>query len=459
MPSPRRISPGVLFVLVAGFLLLRAALFAFTTAGEYALYQRYADAVRETSLAEFYRTQDVEYPPLGVLFGVVASHVADVLPDSVEVLTTWRPNPSREVTGAKYEVALGIVLFAVDLACLVLVYWLARQIYPDDSPLYRLIRLGVYVAASTAIGLILYDRQDLPVGLVGLLAVAAFTRGWSIAAYVLLAAGTAYKLVPVLLFPLFVFAFATTRSAPATNRSYLIAVVKEAVIAGLILIAYPVLSWFLCAGGRSFVFLTFHSDRGLQLESAWTWLVFLFEPQTETGFAYCSHTLRGTLADQVAKISSIATILGELLVIVVAGRGFWRAATAPQPPARNALVTHLVAGSLLAWIGFILFTKVGSPQYLLWLAPLLPLMPLKGWDRWWAVGVLVSMVFTSLSFPCQHHHVRGEETGEPLTWTGPTAFGMVILAGKSLSLLVSFVWLAVIVWRNVPAPLPSPETA
>jgi hypothetical protein len=393
------------------------------------------------------------------MFGVVALHVTDALPEGAERLVAWRPNDPYDLAGDRYQVGLGVVLLAVDLACLALVYLLARRIYPDDSELRRAARIGLYVAGTTAIGLILYDRQDLPVGLIALLAVAAFAWNWSVIAYALLAVGTAYKLVPVLLFPLFVFAFAAARSAPGTTRSFLIATVKQALIAGVILALYPVLSWFLCGGGRSFLFLTYHSDRGLQLESAWAWLAFAFDPNTEVGFAYLSHTLRGGLADKLAKVSSIATVLAALVTVVVVGRGFWRAATAARPPARNELAKHLVAGSLLAWVGFILFTKVGSPQYPLWIAPLVPLLPLRGRDRWCAGVILASMVVTTIIFPCAYFHVRGGWTDDPLTWTGPTWYGMFLLIAKSATLAVSFAWLAVIVWKNVPAPAPSPETA
>jgi hypothetical protein len=312
--------------------------------------------------------------------------------------------------------------------------------------------MAAYVAATAACGLILYDRQDLVVGLFPLLALAAFARGWPAAAYAALAAGTAYKLVPVLLLPLFVFAFAALRSAPAaTPRRFLLEVVKQALVAGVVLAAYPVLSYLLW-GERSFVFLTFHSARGLQLEAPATWLVFLFDPDTRVGYAYFSYTLSGALADRVAALSTPAVMLAAGVSVLVAARGFWRVASAPAPPASNVLVTHLAAGSLLVWVGFILFTKVGSPQYLLWPAVLVPLLPRRGGGLWCGAVLLVAMVFTTLVFPCQYREVASGGRPDFSVTTGPTAFGLVLLAGKSVSLAVAFVWLTAFVWRNVPAP-------
>ncbi len=463
MPS-RRPSPATVLALVAGFLLLRAALFAVTTAGEYALYQSYAQGARDTSLAELYRVRNVEYPPLGILFGVVALHVTDVLPDGVEKLTVFRPNPSRSVESSRYEVGLSLTLFLVDLACLLLVYLVARKAYPDESPSRMAARLGVYVAASTAIGLIMYDRQDLVVGLFPMLALIAFARNWSLVAYAVLSAGVAYKLVPVLLFPLWVLAFTAIRSAPATTRSFLLAMVKEAAIAGLILAAYPVLSYLLW-GPRSFLFLTFHSDRGLQLESSAAWLVFVFDPDALVGYSHGSHSVLSPLANRVAKLATLATVAGEVFVVVLVGRGFWQAATGPNPPDRNRMVTHLATGSLLAWLAFILFNKVGSPQYLLWLVPLLPLLPLRSRCDWgFAVVLLLGMFFTSLVFPGQYPLVRGElirgDEDAELTqqvWSGPIPLGTAMIAAKSISLTTAFVWLTVIVWRS-PPPQAAAET-
>ena len=442
---PCRVSPLVLAACIGGFLVLRAALFAITTAGEYALYLDYATQARASSLAQLHHERDIEYPPLATLFGVVVLHVADCLPDETELLTALRPNPTRGPAAARYEVALGLVLFAVDVASLVLISRLSRRLYPEDDPWTRLGRLGLYVAATTAIGLILYDRQDLIVGFVGLLTVAVFLRGWSILAYTILAAGVAYKLVPILLIPLVVLAFAALRSAPASTSCFLRAVTREAIFAGAVLALVPVLIYLFCGGERAFVFLKFHSSRGLQLEASAAWLAFLLDPATQVGHGFGSYTLRGELADRIARLTTPFTIGASLLAILITARGFWRAAD--QEQARSRLAIHLAAGSLLVWLGFILCTKVGSPQYLLWLAPLAPLLPLRGATRRWAALLLAAMVVTTLIFPCLYAEVRGPRVGEEWLWAGPTTLGLVLLAAKSILLAVAFVWLALLVWR------------
>ena len=103
--SATSLRPAALAAFIVGFLVIRAALFAVTTAGEFALYRDYAIQARDTSLAELHRARDIEYPPLATLFGVGVLFVADHLPDGVERLTVLRPETTLGVDHARYEVA------------------------------------------------------------------------------------------------------------------------------------------------------------------------------------------------------------------------------------------------------------------------------------------------------------------------------------------------------------------
>lgn len=433
----------LLFVaLIIGFLLLRAALFAITTASEHALYFDYATQAHATSLAELYQARDIEYPPLATVFGVAVLHVADALPEGADCLTRWRPEPTRGAVWARYEVALGLVLFAVDVACLALVYFIGKWLYPRDGAFVHLARLGIYIAATSALGLILYDRQDLVVALLAVLAVAAVALGWSLPAYLVLAAGTAYKLVPILLLPPCVLAFATLRSPPRSTRQFAFAALREALIAGIVLALVPALMYVLCGGERAFVFLTFHSTRGLQVEASTAWPLFLLDSTTELGHSFGSYTLCGELADRIARATTPLTLGVFLSVILVSLRGFWRIRD------HREVTSHFVASSLLVWLGFILCTKVGSPQYLLWLAPLAALLRFGRSERWWLVLLLASMAVTTLIYPCLYAEVKGSRIGDELTWTGPTPLGLALLAAKSILLGASFFWLTLLVWRG-----------
>ena len=482
---------------VVGFLLFRAGLFAFTTAGEYRLYRDYGEAARATSLADLYRTRDVEYPQLAVALCVLPAVFADALPAWSTRLVRWRPNkleppytdesPGERDAGDRYEVALGLVLVAVDVACLVLVYVVARRVYPAEDHVARLGRLAAYAVAVGALGLIVYDRLDLVVGLAALLALWAIAAGRPVAGYALLAVGTAYKLVPVLLLPVWVLAAAAVRAAPgATPGRFVRAVAREAAVAAAVLAVWPVAT-YLCGGGeRAFGFLTYHARRGLQLEAPVAWPVAVFGPSAAVAHGYGSYNLSGDPADAVAAATRSLMPLAVLVGVAVSARGFWRVAAGPGtagiPPALGsgrlppggggaggtpavpgyaAVVPHVVAASVLLWLGFIVANKVGSPQYLLWVAALVPLLPRPPLRtraaRGWAVLLLVAMILTTAIYPCCYDpDILGPVTAyDPFTRRGPNALGLFLLAAKSVTLAGATAWLAVAVWRT-PAPEPTP---
>ncbi len=458
--------PAVLYsALVVGFLLVRAGLFAVTTAGEYRLFRDYGEAARSAPLANLYHTRDVEYPHLAVLFGTAPAWLADRLPAWAPALVSLRPNkfeppytddsPAERVAGDRYEVALGLVLFAVDAASLALVWLVARRVYPHETALARAGRLALYVVATSTVGLIYYDRQDPVVGLVALLAVWALAEGRPRAGYAVLAAGAAYKLVPALLLPVWVFAAATARSGRFGWN-----VVKEAAIAGAILAAWPALTYVFGGGDRGFVFLTYHSARGLQLEAPVAWPVFLLDPAARVGHGFGSYNVTGGLADRVAAAAKWLMLLALPVTVGAAARGFWRAHTIRAANILPTLIPHVVASALLVWLGFIAANKVGSPQYLHWVLPLVALLPLRTWgERGWGALLLAAGGLTTLVFPCTYPLVRGPQLPtDPVTWGGPSALTLFLLAARSVTLVAAAVWLGRVVWRAAAVP-PAPPTS
>ena len=462
----RRQHPFNLYLaLVVAFVLVRFLFILITTAGEYRLYKDYGDEAQNTSLDELYRSRDIEYPQLSVAFGALAGFVADRLPDETKHIVRLRPNKWEELyknetqaerdIGDRYEAALTLILFAIDSWSLWLVYAIARRVYPNDDAVARVGRLFGYLLTTGLTGLILYDRQDLLIGWLALLALWSLAAGHPRLGYVLLMVGTAYKLVPVLLLPIWVLAAATVKSGPrATPERFLLKIVIEAAIAGLILAAWPILTYTIGGGERGFHYLTFHSKRGLQLEAPAAFPVLLCDPVAELGHDYGSFNLRGKLADRTAVVMSLLMPLSSLIGVGIAARGFWRWRFADFESRLNGyalLLPHVVGASLLIWVAFIAFNKVGSPQYLIWVAPLVPLLPLRTWsERGWAILLLVAMLATMLIYPCRYKPdlIGDVVSNDPATWRGPTTFGVFLLGVKSVTLILATVWLAVRIWRT-----------
>ena len=108
-----------LVVVLPAFLLTRAAIFfAATSATDSIVYHQYGVAARVASVAELFRQHDTEYPQLAVAFSAGVGWLADQLPDGVERLTSARKSKPPDLGTARFQVALGLVLFMVDLAAL-----------------------------------------------------------------------------------------------------------------------------------------------------------------------------------------------------------------------------------------------------------------------------------------------------------------------------------------------------
>jgi hypothetical protein len=210
----------------------------------------------------------------------------------------------------------------------------------------------------------------------------------------------------------------------------------------------------------------------------------MLHPEAEIGHSYGGFNLRDPLADRVAKTLgliaplALAGCLGIVLRNARRSEGSRKVNDGPtgpevhvvghstactsepsvrrapydlRPCPRAVLIPFVVQSSLLIWLAFIAFNKVGSPQYLIWVAPLIPLLPLRSrCERWWAALMLVVLLATMLIYPCRYKpDLLGDIVKtDPFTWRGPNSLGVFLLGLKSITLTISTLWLAVLVWRR-----------
>lgn len=425
---------GPLAVVLPIFVLTRLAIFlAATSATDSQVYYQYGVAARAASVGALFRAYDVEYPQLAVLFSAGVSWLADQLPPGAERLIAARPGAPADVGLARFQVALGLTLAIIDLALLLLVARFARRADPDDRQT-QLWRLGIYVAGTAALGTILYDRLDLVIGAVAVAAVAACGAQRSALGYVLLAVGAAFKLVTVVLAPVVVL---------AARRG----VKREAILALGIFALWPVLIVLFGGGDRAFIFLKYHAERGPELGSVYAAPLLLLA-DVRVGYAFGGYEVQGPAADAVARAAPGITLAALVAALLVAGRAIRRVA-----PAERVRMT--LSGAVLVWLAFILANKVGSPQYLLWLAPLVPLLPMRTrTERGWAVGFVSAGLLATLTYPYLWPAVHGAPVpGQPGTWAGPTTLGFALLLTRWGTLVVLTVWLAARLWQDGSAPL------
>ena len=124
-------------------------------------------------------------------------------------------------------------------------------------------------------------------------------------------------------------------------------------------------------------------------------------------------------------------MLLALALVIIAWR-FWR--ERQEGPTGLSLVVGFVA----VLLAFILGNRVFSPQYLIWLLPLVVLLPRRFWPPLLAAYLLTVILF-------------------PLTYDGLIAMDLlpeVLLAVRNALLLVVFIWL---LGELVLAPAAAPD--
>ena len=154
------------------------------------------------------------------------------------------------------------------------------------------------------------------------------------------------------------------------------------------------------AGGAGMIagFVTMQSDRALQLEAPvstpWVWMAALGQPDTEVyqNFAIATREVAGPGASVAAALMTplmfLAITAVGVLMLVALRRG-------------GDATELLFTGALALVSAFVVFNKVGSPQYMLWLVPVVVVGITHGWARWRVPAYLMLLIsgLTTLVFP------------------------------------------------------------
>lgn len=310
----------------------------------YPLYSRMVQARQEALKSRGGPRPDttrnvLEYPPLAIALMVVPAYFCDL----------EGPDPL-----AQYASAYHAMLWAIDLATFILLAWLIRKMYPDQPA-----RLLIYVIGGAVLWNLIYDRFDLVVALLMLLAIALLLSKahWSIALAVL-AIAVNLKLVPIILAPVFVLRTGAIRDA----------VVRSCVfIAMCVAIFTP---FYLTGGSATLDFLRYHANRGLHIEAVFATPILMFSDNT-LALRYGAIEMTTEAAGATANLCTLASIVAVATVALIALR---------QAMRRRLDDSESVLLCLLILWAAMTASKVFSPQYLLWLIALVPLLPLRRWQ-------------------------------------------------------------------------------
>ncbi|WP_158437854.1 glycosyltransferase 87 family protein [Naasia lichenicola] len=281
--------------------------------------------------------------------------------------------------------------------------------------------LGILFLLSP-VALLRLEGVAAPLGLIGLLLIAR--RPW--AAGVLLSVAAWIKVWPI--------AVLGTMLTSARTR---LPALLSAVAVSAILLAVAIR-----AGGLTHFasFLTAQTGRALQLEAPvttpWLWAEWLGASGVRIyqNMEIATREVVGPGTNRVAGIMTplmaIAVAL-ILLLVILARRG-----------GRDPMEI-LLSASLAIVAAMIVFNKVGSPQYVLWLVPVCAAGLVLGGRRWKGIAILVGVIatMTTLIFPVFYLNLIELQLG-----------ALLLLSGRNALLISLF---GVAVWQLAALAVPS----
>lgn len=294
-----------------------------------------------------YRDFEAEYPPVAML---------------IFLLPRLLSGPGYEGYIIAFEAEMLFVSWGI-LAILAVAAWRQARSLPVVASV-----LAAYTFFLLALGIIIKARFDLVVALIMLAALVCFLANRHFAAWTLLGVGIMTKMVPLLLAPLFLIIHLRRRQWPALWMGPLVMLLTAAIIAVPFLMASP--------SGLADSFL-YHVERPLQMESSWSSALMLLH--MATGYPlrlddeYGSHNIYSAASDNLSLIS------GPVALMMLAGAYFvfWR--RCQKGDDRRGPDIWLIRFAAAAIAIFIFSGKVFSPQFLIWLMPLIPLVRGRDW--------------------------------------------------------------------------------
>jgi len=347
----------VLFLVVWG--VLHRGFFTHHPIVDTPVYERYGSAMDDGRVP--YRDFSVEYPP-----GALPVFVLPALGDADSETFRLRFEGLMVSLGEAMLVCVALALLAVGAGS-------ARL----------LAALGFVALAPLALGPVVLSRFDLWPAALTAAALAALVAGRGRLGHAALGAAVAVKLYPAVLAPLalvYVWRRAGRREA----------LVCGGILAGVVAAAFA--PFVAVAPGGVWDGLWNQASRPLQIESLGSGFLLAAHHAFGTGVtmrsSHGSQNLAGAGPDALAAAQTGLQLAALLAVWTLFARG---------PAGRE----RLLQASAAALVAFVALGKVLSPQFLIWLIPVVPLV--RGRRGLTASGLLAAaLVLTQLWFPYRY---------------------------------------------------------
>jgi hypothetical protein len=302
-----------------------------------ALFLKYASQIMDGQVP--YRDFSVEYPPLALLFFVLPRLLSGV-----------------------FEYYLLLFKIEVLLAVLIGLYLMYRLALRLGKAPWKI--MLVYTLCILAVGPIIAEQFDIFAAILTAGSLYALICGKNKSAWVLLALGALTKVYPVFLAPMYLL-------ISLHNRQYRAA--AKGILTFIIIGAIFTLPFFIIGLDSIRGLVEYHLQRGIQMESIFSTFLLAADKlgltYVETTYDFGSWNIAGVAADKLTGISGL--IMAAALILV-----YWFIYKRIKPGKSQS--TRTGAYALLIICTVLITGKVLSPQYLIWLVPIIPMVLFRG---------------------------------------------------------------------------------
>ncbi|PVV84404.1 glycosyltransferase 87 family protein [Dehalogenimonas alkenigignens] len=288
-----------------------------------------------------------------------------------------------------YVDAFLIEMLIFDVLCIIIITLFSKR---SNANIWK--TLSIFTLCLLAIGPLVAVRFDLVAASICLLSIYLFQRGRYNFAWAFLALGVMAKIFPVVIAPIFLI-FHLRHSE-----------IKQALAGTGIFV--------LCVSACSFLPLllspegylgsyTYHLNRPIQLESLYSSLLLAGQLAGLTSlqivFSFGSFNIISPAAEIMGTLSNGFTLLALAIVYV----HYWRfLSQIKDEPEKSSL--GLVSFSIAAILAFMVFNKVLSPQFIIWIYPLIALTDKLGKINW-LIFILIGFM-TTFIYPKYYDGLR-----------------------------------------------------
>lgn len=292
-----------------------------------------------------YRDYVFEYPPLALLFMLV--------PKIFSV--------SEETFGYSY-LTFAFIFFLIGA------HFIRKIVDSLDSSHNRSIIL--YLAMFIFANVFVVFRYDIFAAVIVIISLWYYRNEKYGLAFIIMAIGLMTKIYPAIFILALLIPFICRGQWYKAFKYILITIALCLVVEAPFLILDP---------DSAFAYLQYHSDRGLQVESVFAGFIMLFSKLFSGDVTvienYGSSNISGVIPDFLANYMDLLAVLSVLLFIVICIYRIKKNGTSLDD---FTVVSIICFASIMI---FVLFSKVYSLQYIIWILSLFPLVMLNSIDK------------------------------------------------------------------------------